>query len=62
MTSINNLDNIHEQVSESRSRIRDADFALQTSLLTKQQILQNVQTTMAAQANDLPGTVLVLLA
>jgi flagellin len=50
-----------ESLSASRSRILDADFANETSLLTRSQILQQASTAMLAQANSLPQQVLQLL-
>jgi flagellin len=48
-------------MSASRSRIRDTDFAAETSNLTKSQVLQQAGTAMLAQANALPQQVLSLL-
>jgi len=56
-----NGDNISEQLSASRSRIQDADFAKETAALTKAQILQQAGTTVLAQANAVPQSVLSLL-
>ena len=56
-----NGDNIAEQLSASRSRIQDADFAKETAALTKAQILQQAGTTILAQANAVPQSVLALL-
>ena len=42
-------------------RIMDADFAAETTNLSKQQILNQAATSMLAQANQLPQTVLILL-
>jgi flagellin len=50
-----------ENLSASRSRIRDADFASETASLTRAQILQQAGTAMLAQANALPNNVLSLL-
>lgn len=50
-----------ENLSASRSRIRDADFAAETANLTRAQILQQAGTAMLAQANALPQNVLSLL-
>ena len=58
---IRNGQNISEQLSASRSRIRDADFAKETADLTKAQILQQAGTTVLAQANAIPQNVLQLL-
>ncbi len=58
---IRNGQNIAEQLSSSRSRIEDADFAAETARLTKSQILQQAGTTVLAQANAVPQNVLALL-
>lgn len=58
---IRNGENISEQLSASRSRIQDADFAAETAALTKAQILQQAGTTVLAQANAVPQSVLALL-
>jgi flagellin len=59
--TIANLATAGENMSASRSRIRDADFAAETSSLTKAQVLQQAGTAMLAQANALPNQVLSLL-
>ena len=60
-TSINNLQVTSENLSSSRSRILDADFAAETANLSRAQILQQAGTAMVAQANQLPQGVLALL-
>ena len=50
-----------ENLSASRSRIQDADFAAETASLTKAQILQQSGIAMLAQANSIPQNVLALL-
>jgi len=50
-----------ENLTASRSRIQDTDFALETAALTRNQILQQAGTAMLAQANQLPNNVLTLL-
>ena len=50
-----------ENVSASRSRIQDADFAAETANLTKTQIMQQAGIAMLAQANSAPQNVLSLL-
>ena len=50
-----------ENLSASRSRIVDADFAAETANLTRAQILQQAGTAMLAQANSAPQNVLALL-
>ena len=59
--TISNLSNIEENVSASRSRIRDTDFASETAMMTKNQILQQAGTSILAQANQLPQAALSLL-
>ena len=59
--TISNLANISENVSASRSRIRDTDFATETANMTKNQILQQAGTSILAQANQLPQSALSLL-
>lgn len=59
--AINNLDNIHENVAASKSRIMDTDFAKETTSLVKQQILQQVSTSILAQAKQQPNIILSLL-
>lgn len=59
--TISNLSNIQENVSASRSRIRDTDFASETAAMTKNQILQQAGTSILAQANQLPQAALSLL-
>jgi flagellin len=60
-SAINNLQANSENLSASRSRIRDTDFAEETARLTRAQILQQAGTAMLAQANSLPQNVLSLL-
>ena len=50
-----------ENLTASRSRIMDADFAAETANLSRAQILQQAGTAMVAQANQLPQNVLKLL-
>jgi len=58
---IRNGENAAENLSASRSRIEDADFAQETAKLTKFQILQQAGTSVLSQANSLPQSVLGLL-
>jgi flagellin len=58
---INNLQVASENQAAARSRIMDADFAMETANLTRLQILQQAGTAMVAQANQVPSTVLSLL-
>ena len=60
-STISNLSSISENASAARSRIQDADFAQETANLTRNQILQQAGTTILAQANQLPQSVLSLL-
>ena len=60
-STIANLQTTSENLSASRSRILDADFAQETANLTRGQILQQAGTAMLAQANSLPNNVLSLL-
>jgi len=59
--TIQRLEARRESDSAARSRIMDADFAMETANLTRGQILQQAGTAMVAQANQLPNTVLSLL-
>ncbi|MBF0219294.1 MAG: flagellin FliC [Gammaproteobacteria bacterium] len=54
-------ENVVENLSASRSRILDADFAAETATLTRTQILQQAGSAMLAQANAIPQNVLSLL-
>ena len=56
-----NLETTSENLSASRSRIRDADYAAETASLTRNQILQQAGVAMLAQANALPNNVLALI-
>ena len=58
---ISNLQVSAENQASARSRIMDADFAVETANLSRAQILQQAGTAMVAQANQLPQTVLKLL-
>jgi flagellin len=60
-STISNLETTAENLSASRSRIQDADFAAETAALTRAQILQQAGTAMLAQANTIPQNVLSLL-
>lgn len=60
-STIANLQNISENVTASRSRIQDTDFAAETANLSKNQILQQAGTAILAQAKQLPQAVLSLL-
>lgn len=60
-STVTNLQTTSENLSASRSRIQDADFASETANMTRGQILQQAGTAMLAQANSLPNGVLSLL-
>ncbi|GGC99871.1 flagellin N-terminal helical domain-containing protein [Undibacterium terreum] len=60
-SAVTNLQTTSENLSASRSRIQDTDFAAETANLTRGQILQQAGTAMLAQANSLPNGVLALL-
>jgi flagellin len=60
-STIRNLETAVENLSAARSRILDADFAVETAELTRTQILQQAGTAMLAQANQIPQNVLSLL-
>jgi flagellin len=58
---VSSLQTTSENLSASRSRVQDADFAAETANLSRSQILQQAGTAMVAQANQLPQGVLALL-
>ena len=58
---ISNLQNYAENLTASRSRIQDADFAAETANLTRGQILQQAGISVLAQANAAPQSALALL-
>ena len=60
-TTIDNLNITNENLTASKSRIMDADFAAETARLSAAQVLQQAGTAMVAQANQVPQTVLQLL-
>ncbi|USE37645.1 flagellin [Endozoicomonas sp. SCSIO W0465] len=60
-STINNLANIKENVTASKSRILDTDFAAETANLSKYQVMQQAGTAVLAQANAIPQNVLSLL-
>ena len=60
-STIANLNNISENVSAARSRIRDTDYAAETSLLSRNQVLQQAGLSVLAQANASSQSVLSLL-
>ncbi len=58
---VSNIASTSENLSASRSRIQDADFAKETAALTRGQILQQAGTAILSQANSAPQSVLSLL-
>jgi len=60
-STINNLSTTSENLSASRSRILDADFASETATLSRNQIIQQAGVSILAQANQQPQIALSLL-
>jgi flagellin len=60
-STIANLNNVSENLSAARSRILDADIAMETSAMTKMNILQQAGVSILAQANQAPQLALSLL-
>ncbi|WP_136255279.1 FliC/FljB family flagellin [Onishia niordana] len=60
-SAITNLSTNETNLSAARSRIEDADYATEVADMTKNQILQQAGTSVLAQANQLPQSVLSLL-
>ena len=60
-STISNLDQVGVNLSASKGRIADADFAAETGNLAKNQILQQAATAMLAQANASKGNILTLI-
>lgn len=60
-STIRNQANISENLSAANSRIKDADFAMETAKLTRAQILQQASQTILGQANQRPQAALSLL-
>jgi flagellin len=56
-----NLSNVATNLDQSRSRIEDADYAVETTELARTQIIAQASTAMLAQANQVKQTVLALL-
>ena len=61
IAAISNLENTNMNLSASRSRILDTDYAKETTNLAKAQIIQQAATAMLAQANQSAQSVLALL-
>ena len=59
--TVNNIANLEFNTQDAESRIRDTDFAKETTNFTRNQIMVQSATSMLAQANSLPQTVLGLL-
>ena len=59
--SVSNISELSANLISARSRIMDTDYASETALLTKGQILQQAATAMLAQANQMPNIILSLL-
>ena len=60
-STISNLQNVSENLSAARSRILDADIAMETSSMTKNNILQQAGVSILSQANQTPQLALSLL-
>jgi flagellin len=56
-----NISNVATNLDQSRSRIQDADYAVETTALARTQIISQASTAMLAQANQVKQTVLSLL-
>ncbi|MCH8539025.1 MAG: flagellin FliC [Alkalimonas sp.] len=61
IATIKNLTNVSENVAGSRSRIKDTDYARETTELTRTQILQQSSTSVLSQANQRPQAALLVL-
>ena len=59
--TVDNLANVSQNTSASRSRIQDADYAAETTELARTQIIQQAGTAMLSQANQQAQSVLALL-
>ena len=59
--AVSDLQISSDNLSASRSRIMDTDYAAETTNLAKSQIISQAATAMLAQANQQPQTVLALL-
>lgn len=60
-SAITNLSTTETNLSAARSRIEDADYAVEVANMTRAQILQQAGTSVLAQANQVPQSVLSLL-
>lgn len=59
--SVNNITELSANLASARSRVIDTDYATETAVLTRGQILQQAATAMLAQANQMPNVILSLL-
>ncbi|EHH2554662.1 flagellin [Vibrio parahaemolyticus] len=59
--TIDNLNTINRSVSESKGRIRDTDFARESTVMVRSQVLQDATTALLAQAKQRPSSALDLL-
>ncbi|HGF5003589.1 TPA: flagellin [Vibrio parahaemolyticus] len=59
--TIDNLNTINRSVSESKGRIRDTDFARESTEMVRSQVLQDATTALLAQAKQRPSSALGLL-
>jgi flagellin len=59
--AVDNLTNVSQNATESRSRVTDTDYASTTTELARAQIIQQAATAMLAQANQQPSMVMSLL-
>lgn len=59
--TLSNITELSSNLSASRSRVIDTDYAAETASLTRGQILQQAATAMLAQANQMPNVILTLL-
>ncbi len=59
--TLSNITELSTNLTASRSRVIDTDYASETAALTRNQILQQAATAMLAQANQMPNVILTLL-
>ncbi|MGY2574039.1 lateral flagellin LafA [Vibrio sp. C8] len=59
--TVNNLANVSENTTAAKGRIMDADFAAESSNMTKNQMLMQAGTTVLSQTNQIPGMAVSLL-
>ena len=58
---VDNLTNVVANTESAKSRVEDADFAVETTALTRNTVLQQAATSMIAQANAQKNSILALL-